>query len=294
MDLETIADELYGVPPEDFVALRKQRAAEARAAGDRELAKQVTALRRPTRSAWVVNLLADQAAEELTGLLDLGAALAEAQQRLSGADLRRLSGQRHAAIAALVKRGAQLAEVRGHTPTEATLREVSDTLQAALSDPSIADQVRAGHLAQAQEYSGFGPEMIFAATQSPAPAAADDTQPGRDQDSAPASDDHEADDQEAAEHDRLIERLNAAQAALDRITVQTERAAERLDRATGQQDQRRQRVDDLRDQLARAERELATATEEVEKETTRLAELRSAREAAESAVSAALAALADS
>ena len=130
----------------------------------RDLAKKITALRRPTLSAWVVNLLAGQARKELAELLDLGAALAQAQQRLSAKELRELSGQRHAAIAALVRRGAQLADAHGHTATEATLREVSDTLQAALSDPAVAEVVRKGHLAQAQEYGGFGPQFGFGAT----------------------------------------------------------------------------------------------------------------------------------
>ncbi|SDS81436.1 hypothetical protein [Microlunatus soli] len=293
MDLDAIAAELYNGPPEEFTALRKQRATEARAAGDRELAKQVLALRRPTRSAWIVNLIADQAADDLAALLDLGAALAEAQQRLSGADLRRLSSQRHAAIAALAQRGAQLAEVRGHTATEATRRAVSETLQAALSDPGIADRVRAGRLPQAQEYSGFGPEMIFAAGAAPdlpAPAAAAGTDDDDHDRGGSGTDDEDAD---AAEHERLIERLNTAQAALDRIRVQTERATERAAKAADTAAQRSTRVDELREQLDRAEREADAAAADRDTANDAVDDLRAAERAAEDAVSAALAALAD-
>src|SRR5690625_1697312 len=58
MDLDAVAEELYDTAPEDLVALRTARAAEATAAGDRELAQQVRALRKPTRSAWIANLVA--------------------------------------------------------------------------------------------------------------------------------------------------------------------------------------------------------------------------------------------
>ena len=71
MDLEEVADELYGSSPEDFVERRTERVAEARQAGDRVLAKQISQLRRPTRTAWMVNLLARANASEINQLLDL-------------------------------------------------------------------------------------------------------------------------------------------------------------------------------------------------------------------------------
>ena len=292
MDLDTIADELYAAAPEEFVALRKQRAAEVRKAGERELAKRITALRRPTRSAWIVNLIADQTADDLAGLLDLGAALAEAQQRLSGDDLRRLSGQRHAAIAALSRRGRQLAEVRGHRPTEATMREVSETLQSALSDPAIAELVRSGHLAQAQTYGGFGPELAITAPRpSGAPQAADTSDEGAVQ----RADDHHPSDHraqaEAAAHERLLEDLADAQAAHDRITLQAERATQELTRLTERADRRAELVDELLGKLERARAELDNATEEVEQHRSRLVELQKSQRQAEEDVSKALTAL---
>ncbi len=46
MDLDDVADELYAVPPEEFVAVRRQRQDDARAAGDRTLAREIGALER--------------------------------------------------------------------------------------------------------------------------------------------------------------------------------------------------------------------------------------------------------
>ena len=75
-DLETATDE--------FIERRKQLVAEARAAKDRDLATQIGKLRRPTRSAWLINLLARQEPDDVTTLLELGTALQEAQHRMAG------------------------------------------------------------------------------------------------------------------------------------------------------------------------------------------------------------------
>jgi hypothetical protein len=278
MDLDEVARELYDGTPEDFVEIRKARAAEARAAGDRELARQITALRRPTRSAWVVNLLSFQAADELGGLLDLGAALAEAQQRLSGDDLRQLSRQRTTAISALVRRGSQLAQVRGHRPSEATLREVTDTLQAALSDPDVAELVRNGRLTQPQSYGGFGPEMIFAAT----PATPS-------QDEAPRP---QPPDRAEAEHQRRLDSLAVAQQSLDQLDGRLSRIEEQVQQAIEAADRRSERLAELRDQLQRAEREAERASAERDRLASERDDLRSAKERAEEQVSEALSRLA--
>lgn len=280
MELDQVARELYDGSPEDFVELRKTRAAEARAAGDRDLAKQIAALRRPTRSAWIVNLLSSQAADELGGLLDLGAALADAQQRLSGNDLRQLSRQRGAAISALVRRGSQLAQVRGHRPSEATLREVTDTLQAALSDPGVAEIVRQGRLTQPQSYGGFGPEMIFAATP-PAP-------PHQSEQSETAGE-----DEAEAEHQRRLDALAAAQQELDRLDGQLVRLQEQVDKAIESAERRAERLAELREQLDRAQRESDKAAAERDRLVAQRDETQAAKEQAEQQVSEALTRLAD-
>ena len=58
MDLDAAVDELYGLAPEEFLARRTALAATAKRAGDVGLARQITALRKPTVAAWAVNLLA--------------------------------------------------------------------------------------------------------------------------------------------------------------------------------------------------------------------------------------------
>ena len=80
MDLDAAADELYGISPDDFVARRTALVAEARKAGDRTLANEIGQLRKPTRTAWLVNLLVRSEADRIEELLELGRQLQEAQR----------------------------------------------------------------------------------------------------------------------------------------------------------------------------------------------------------------------
>jgi len=156
-DLDTIADELYALPPDAFVPARDDRVAAAKEAGDRELARAVARLRRPTRAAWLANLLARHRTEQLDGLVALARGLAQAQQELDGDMLRALSGQRHRAVAAMARDAGRLAARQGEPVSDALLRELQGILDAALADPAIAEEVRAGRLTKTVRYSGFGP-----------------------------------------------------------------------------------------------------------------------------------------
>jgi len=57
-ELDEIVRELYVLPPTDFVAARNELVRQAKSAGSRDVADRLQQLRRPTRSAWLVNLLA--------------------------------------------------------------------------------------------------------------------------------------------------------------------------------------------------------------------------------------------
>ena len=49
---EEAADELYGVPPGDFVATRNAHAALAKADGDGAAARAIAGLRKPNQAGW--------------------------------------------------------------------------------------------------------------------------------------------------------------------------------------------------------------------------------------------------
>lgn len=163
MGLEDVVDELYGLAPGDFTARRDELVRQAGRYGDRDLAKQVRALRRPTASAAAVNQLVREAPDELTAYLHVGERLREAQAGLQAGRLRSLSNERQEAASLLVDRAAGLAGSLG----DSARHEVEETLRAAVADPAASDPVASGRLTKALSYAGFGEVDVTAATATP-------------------------------------------------------------------------------------------------------------------------------
>src|SRR5215469_14671 len=132
------------------------RAAQARAAGDRDLALAIGGLRRPVVSAWLVNQLAREARDQVAELVALGESLRQAQQDLAGERVRELSAQRRTLVAGLVAEAKWIAARDGRPAGLQVEREVDATLQAALADSGAAAAVQAGCLASPLSYAGLG------------------------------------------------------------------------------------------------------------------------------------------
>ena len=94
MDIEAVARRLYGLPPQEFTRARNASAADAKAVGDAELAKRITALRKPTTGAWLLNQLVRHHEAEVREVVDLGARLRAAQGTLAAEELRNSVGIR--------------------------------------------------------------------------------------------------------------------------------------------------------------------------------------------------------
>jgi hypothetical protein len=163
-ELDDIVRELYVLPPTDFVAARNELVRQARAAGSQEIAERLRRLRRPTRSAWLVNLLARDS-EAMQRLSALGRQLRDAQTGLAGTELRNLAEQRRRLIADLLDRAQAHATGAGLRVTPTVLSEVEATLQAALVDLAGAMTIRNGRLVRPLSHSGFGPRPRFNAPQ---------------------------------------------------------------------------------------------------------------------------------
>lgn len=161
MDLTAAAEELYGAPPELFVARRKELARQARDQGDRALARGIEGLRRPSRGAWLVNLLARGARDELGQLLELGPELARIHRDGTPGELRQLTLARRQAIGALVERAVALAREREHEASPATRRDVETTLEAALGSPEVARHLLAGQLVHTPQSAVAFPLELF-------------------------------------------------------------------------------------------------------------------------------------
>lgn len=235
VDVEAVADELYGLAPGRFTEARDAQAARARKAGRAQAARAIAGLRRPTRAAYASNLLVRRRPEEAAAFLELGEALRQAHRSLDGTQLKALSHQRHVVVAALARTARQLAEAEGQAVSESAVHEVEQTLHAALADPDAAELWSSGRLSTALD-----PPVGFSAL----PAAA----PVRPQATAPDAD--RAAEQRRA---RLAERARA-EAEADAEARETEqRAAEQeqrdRDRAVAEADTR---VADLERRLREA------------------------------------------
>ncbi len=155
VDFDTVADELYSLPPEEFTAVRTTREKEAKAAGDIDLAGQIRKLTRPNAVGWLVNQLVRRHPAEVAPLLELGHDLREAAARGSGDRLRELSTLQRRLISELVEEARQPARDAERTVSADTARGVAETLRAALADAAAAQQLLAGRLTGALFRSGL-------------------------------------------------------------------------------------------------------------------------------------------
>jgi hypothetical protein len=245
--LEAAKAELYAADPDGFTARRQELAEHARDAGEPAVAKQINALRKPTRSAWVVNRLVRSDPGVRTRLGALAADLGEAAD---GARIRELTTARARLVDELTR--TALAEVPA--PAAALREEVTATFDAAVADPEVAG--RLGTLVRAERYAGFGPGSFTAAPPAPAPA-------GKPRDPAEAAAERQARRQEkinSAERD-LAHADSALEAALaaERDLEDTVRGLEAELAAA------RQRLAGARRQSYRAESRQQRATRELDR-----------------------------
>ena len=258
---------LYSEPPDGFVAARTAAINEAKQIGDREAAKRLAALKKPTVAAWVVNLLALRRPELIEELVELSTALREAQRGLKGDQLRELNAQRRQVVSALVDAARRLA-LAAEPGAKLPLGEVESTLTAALAEPDIAAQVRTGRLIRAATYAGFGevprPRLRLVSDNDPDEIEDEDGRTG-DEGEVVEFPHQSGRERAAAERRRreweqrrreLRRELSAAQAAERRADEQLERA-EAAERDAGH------RVDDLDAELAELERRRTEAQADV-------------------------------
>jgi hypothetical protein len=142
--------ELYRLDPDEFMPRRQDLAARAREAGQPAAAKQIAALRKPTRSAWVVNRLVRAEPGTTQRLTALAAELRDAERAMDGARIRELSAARRRLVDDLT---AQALSVLG-APPAALREEVMATFDSALANPEIAASL--GTLVRAAHWAGFG------------------------------------------------------------------------------------------------------------------------------------------
>lgn len=262
-ELLEIADELYALTPGEFTAARDARAKELKGT---DLAAPVKALKKPGLAAWVVNLLVRREAGQVDQLLNVGAALREAQAALSAGELRTLTKQRRQVTAAVTQQARSLAAEAGHKVTQAVADQVEATLTAAMVDAECGRAVRSGLLIAPLSTTGVDPvdEAELAAALA-VPEALGFTATAREAPEPGPPDLRVVPDPDAAAKARSAarERRDQAATAYDEAAAAHEEAAADVDRLSARSLQLQAELDELRRRVADAESELDEVDDEL-------------------------------
>ena len=245
-------DALFAGPAEDFVAARDALVKELKAAGDKDAAAEVKALRRPTVAAWAVNQVARTSKKDVAELLRVGDRLRDVHEALlegkGDAGVREVTAERRRLVSQLTKQAVAVLGAGGHAQAEA----ITHTFDAAVADPEAGLAVRSGRLSKELEApSGFGGGLVFGPSDRAVRPAGTDSETGAADADSEADADAEA---EAAREAAERRRRELEQEATDRA-AEAERAAEEAAAA-------RQEVTRLQDLLAAAEARARSAADE--------------------------------
>jgi hypothetical protein len=167
VDLDSAAEELYGMPTDEFAEHRSRLAKQARADGDKALAASIGKLRKPVLAAALVNELVRSGPAELRELTELGDQMRDAHRQLRGPELRALSEQRQHLLQRLTDLVRETAEQSGRTVTEPVLAQVRGTFDAAIADEAAEAAVLSGRLTTVLSYTGFGEVDVTDAVAAP-------------------------------------------------------------------------------------------------------------------------------
>lgn len=296
MELTAIAEELYGLPPEEFTRTRNERAKQARAE-DRSLAARVAKLAKPSTAAWVVNMLVRHMGEELEQVLTLGASLREAQDNLDGAQLRELNKQRRQLTSAVTVQARGVAQELGVKVSEAVATQVEETLRAAMTDEAAASAVRTGQLLEALSATGLEELDVSSAVAVPESIGLTARPVERPKPALTVVEDRADPDDGAAER-RRARALEEAQEAAEEARLAERKAGRKLAKAhkrvaelearslqlQGELEELRRRMSEVEHALEHVDDELTEAEEKQERAETRQAKAARALEEAEGEV----------
>lgn len=243
---DQIAFELYGLPLDQFVALRDQRVAAARKEKLRELANSLKVLVKPSVGAWAVNQLMRGSTRPMERLLQVGTAMREAQVRMDGERMRELSAERRLLLVELTE------ALRALGVSESAEEEALATLNAAVAEEALAREVRAGRVTRALHHSGFGgmEEMLAAGLlATPTVPKESESPPEPEVEPEPEPIPEAVPEPEPRPVDLGVKRLKR----------RLELARESLEEASSDRELARERVDALRERLQTAKERLKEA-----------------------------------
>ena len=149
MGLEEELDRLYALPLNEFTAARDEVAKRLRGEGERDLADEVKALRKPSVAVWLVNQLAREREVDVKRLLKAGEALAKAQAAATRNDFAQARADEEHALERLAS-AAREASVGPQAADRAI-----QVLRAASLTEEGRDLLKRGRLTEELEPPGF-------------------------------------------------------------------------------------------------------------------------------------------
>jgi hypothetical protein len=143
--------QVYGGPLDEFVAARDALVRELRAAGDKERAAEVKALRKPRALAWALDAAGLEAPDTVADLAAAAGAVGAAQS--GDGDVRAAVADLRAAERRVVEVAAAAAERHGQRVDPAAL---GGAVRAVIADPGALADLRAGRLVDTPDAGGLG------------------------------------------------------------------------------------------------------------------------------------------
>jgi hypothetical protein len=257
-ELETAVVAVYRGPLEEFISRRDALAKELRAAKRREDADRVKALRKPSRTAWVLDNIVH---EDPLVLDQLTAAISAAQTVHSGADLRAALDNVRTAIRDVAAAGARVA-IRAGQPIDASA--LVTAVHAVIGETSAFNDLRAGRLVEVPAGGGLDILSAITITVPSPPSVAPSSQPIAAPMPAPPNAAPSAESLRQAEQ-KAERAIAAARADLQRAEASLAAAREQSERAAQSVRETQAKLDAAEQALLHAQREAQERRTDVER-----------------------------
>ncbi len=162
-----MAEDLYGLALDEFTEARNRLARELAKEGEKEEAKRVKALRKPSQPAWLVNQLARRRKKAAKDLLRAGERLRRAQEKALGGsgrgNLEKAMAAERNAVEELLSAAREIAGAEDIKLSDANLARVQSTLHAVSLDDEVREAFEAGELVSDHEATGIDALALMAA-----------------------------------------------------------------------------------------------------------------------------------
>ncbi|HEX2149343.1 MAG TPA: hypothetical protein VHI31_04105 [Actinomycetota bacterium] len=153
MNVPDSAEPLFELPPEEFTAERDRIAKELKKQGDDDAAASVKALKRPSVTAYALNLVSRKDPGLIEALLDADQSLRTAKSR---AEMDSAKAERQKAISSISGKATDLLSAQERPVTAQVRERLTETLLAVATDDATRELLRTGRLLKEAEAGGFG------------------------------------------------------------------------------------------------------------------------------------------